>query len=1012
MQIQKIAFKNINNLKGEHSIDFSSTPLRDAGMFAIVGPTGSGKSTLLDVITLALFNKIPRFKKALTKSEMQGSGSVITRHTNDAFASVDYIIKNQLYTSKWEVSKTRTGNLKDYHMDIYSHASGSYLDLKKSEVPSRNMRIIGLDYDQFIKSIILSQGQFAKFLKADKNERGLLLENITGSKIYRTIGVKAFEKNKAIKEQIERHKERQEDIITLSVEERNSITELLAQSEETLKAANIKIKALTELKQVKSELQTNQANLNKQEHSYKVLLERIRDFKRQEQRLSIHEKASPHLENLGIYNMSVYQLNLLGGQLSEYQSKIDNAKKHLANVVNEMAELTQETVNEGNFHTVMQAFESKVNNLDNELKNIKANGAEIRQQVNTAVSSSKSKTADLLSATIKPKEATHVISTQMSTLSTIIKQNGFNLEDDILSINKDIEKDKELLSGLKVLAEKYLAHNDKKSKLETVKKQLSEHLKNLETHTATSKKLTQTITELKKLKEKLDKQRAEAIKLFDLADHRKELVSGDPCPLCGSPEHPYGNHIEDKRDGYEIEINKTSALINKQEDQLKQKEAQIAESKVGQQTCQQQQEALTLELKSDKETLDQLSNTYKIDLANPTQLSTSIEGTTKQITQKDLVLQSIVEYKEIEALQRDYKKLETIARQYVDISNKRQQLFKGPSISAVCNDLQNKYTDCTTIIVTNQQSITENQKKRKNDQKILDIVTKKLGPVATQLGAKNITELKSLILQDGEVSNIKTKKEQLATQKTKLETEIKTLAESIASLIKKDTKGLSQLEQISLDLAQQEKAKEELITNMGALNEQIKQDDANKKRAQTFQKELDQLRTEQEKWALLNKIIGDATGNKFANFAQGLTLQNLIVLANKRLNKLSERYLLCKPEDEGLLQVIDVYQGSTKRAVNTLSGGESFMVSLALALSLSDMASKNVALDSLFIDEGFGTLDPATLETAMDTLEKLQTESQKTVGVISHVEALKERISVQIQLKKNAQGYSKIEVVS
>ena len=158
----------------------------------------------------------------------------------------------------------------------------------------------------------------------------------------------------------------------------------------------------------------------------------------------------------------------------------------------------------------------------------------------------------------------------------------------------------------------------------------------------------------------------------------------------------------------------------------------------------------------------------------------------------------------------------------------------------------------------------------------------------------------------------------------------------------------------------------------------------------------------------MNKIIGDATGNKFANFAQGLTLQNLLVFTNKRLLKLSDRYLLDQPGDDGSLRVIDQYQGNIQRAVSTLSGGETFLISLALALSLSDMASRNVALESLFIDEGFGTLDQDTLDVALSTLEKLQSDSQKTVGVISHVEALKERISVQIKLSKNAQGYSKI----
>jgi exonuclease SbcC len=179
-----------------------------------------------------------------------------------------------------------------------------------------------------------------------------------------------------------------------------------------------------------------------------------------------------------------------------------------------------------------------------------------------------------------------------------------------------------------------------------------------------------------------------------------------------------------------------------------------------------------------------------------------------------------------------------------------------------------------------------------------------------------------------------------------------------------------------------------------------------------YKKELDALNKEKEKWGLLSKYIGDATGNKFANFAQGLTLQNLLVLANHRLKELSERYLLIKPENDGPLMIMDQYQGNITRAVNTLSGGESFIISLALALSLSDMASKNISIESLFIDEGFGTLDAETLEVAMNTLDRLQTESQKTIGIISHIATIKERINVQIQLEKNSQGYSQIKFVS
>lgn len=218
------------------------------------------------------------------------------------------------------------------------------------------------------------------------------------------------------------------------------------------------------------------------------------------------------------------------------------------------------------------------------------------------------------------------------------------------------------------------------------------------------------------------------------------------------------------------------------------------------------------------------------------------------------------------------------------------------------------------------------------------------------------------------------------------------------------------MEKLSAELVEQEKIKDKTNVRIGEITNQLKNDEENKKRQNEQIAEQENLKKEFEKWDLLAKMIGDANGNKFANFSQGLTLQNLLVYANLRLRNLSDRYLLDKPKDGGPLRIVDQYQGNTHRAVSTLSGGESFLISLALALSLSDMASRNVSLESLFIDEGFGTLDQETLDVAMNTLEKLQSEDQKMVGVISHVEALKERINVQIRLEKNAQGFSEITI--
>ncbi|MBU2224674.1 MAG: exonuclease subunit SbcC, partial [Gammaproteobacteria bacterium] len=162
-------------------------------------------------------------------------------------------------------------------------------------------------------------------------------------------------------------------------------------------------------------------------------------------------------------------------------------------------------------------------------------------------------------------------------------------------------------------------------------------------------------------------------------------------------------------------------------------------------------------------------------------------------------------------------------------------------------------------------------------------------------------------------------------------------------------------------------------------------------------------------WQKLNTLIGSANGDKYRRFAQGLTLQQLIVLANRQLDKLHSRYQLARKADSELeLWVLDSWQADAVRDTKTLSGGESFLVSLALALALSDLVSHKTRIESLFLDEGFGTLDPDTLETALAALDSLQS-SGKMIGIISHVEALKERIPVQIKVQKQAgSGWSQL----
>lgn len=212
---------------------------------------------------------------------------------------------------------------------------------------------------------------------------------------------------------------------------------------------------------------------------------------------------------------------------------------------------------------------------------------------------------------------------------------------------------------------------------------------------------------------------------------------------------------------------------------------------------------------------------------------------------------------------------------------------------------------------------------------------------------------------------------------------------------------VTDLEELVLLVEQIENQRQLLNRHWGEVANKIAEEEERRKQAQTSAEALRLLREEVVHLERLNYLIGSADGAKFRRFAQSLTLDHLVYLANQRLNLLHRRYQLKRQEDALSLAVVDAWQANSSRDTRTLSGGESFLVSLALALALSDLVSHKTSIDSLFLDEGFGTLDSETLESALDALDNLHS-SGKTIGIISHISALKERIPVQIKLTKQS----------
>jgi exonuclease SbcC len=265
------------------------------------------------------------------------------------------------------------------------------------------------------------------------------------------------------------------------------------------------------------------------------------------------------------------------------------------------------------------------------------------------------------------------------------------------------------------------------------------------------------------------------------------------------------------------------------------------------------------------------------------------------------------------------------------------------------------------------------------------------------------------LLSDAQQTSLQQLKNQLEQALTEARA-LKAASEQAVSQLQAEPPSPFNPEQLAEQLQLLLRQIKALNERQGELRAQLQGDQQRRASQQALLAQISRQQADYDLWQQLNSLIGAADGAKYRKFAQGLTLDHLVYLANQQLQRLHGRYQLARRSSGELeLEVVDTWQGDVVRDCKTLSGGESFLVSLALALALSDLVSHKTSIDSLFLDEGFGTLDGETLEVALDALDALNA-SGKMIGVISHVEALKERIAVQLKVHKSVGlGYSALD---
>lgn len=1010
MRILRIRLKNINSLRGEHTVHFDASPLREAGLFGIVGATGSGKSTLLDCITLALYGKVPRMG-AVTKTSLDKGGVILTRHEKEALAEVVYSSKRGVFTAQWSVSKTRNNTFRDIDMKVFNEA-GELLTEKASTAPEVNTVNIGLDYDQFMKSILLSQGEFAKFLQSDKNKRAELLEKITGTKVFRHLGIKAFAA----------YRKRQEEIDIKEQLIRKIGMDVLDEERRAALQAEIQdVAAALQQLQLDWDLAKKRLDLKLRLAALQNKLSALQQGIGQDEKalLLFDQESGEQLRNYDLlfpFRERLVEQERLTQQVEAGRLEVEGRTKDITLLDGRIAEMVEElgrwlgrSLSTEEYVMVLRNHRDEVRDLQQRSEGAKQSLAERYKRI-TAILQQPGFVHE--KGLFKPKEfntlwldaLTLQIETRQLRYDNLLLQYGWK-PDALKTLSAQVTATLADLAQLKVEVRTYLQQHQ----------QLKQAEARLQDWEAQYQKI-----DLPGLKIVLDEaeadvnqarqQREQMLEAKKLDALRPQLKDGEPCPLCGATHHPYVHQFAQDLiqtvDAYEAARKKLD------EQQRQWKEAVLHESKL--KDAVDRECGLCEELRNSQQSVGATIEQYKARLRLD-KIQTE-EKVNELINAEQEKLQMIDECVQFEQWKPQAMQLQAEVtaydHQYADWVGLQEQLntkYTGSDIEKDCREreermqvmLRDRHTAAEQKIVAEKRMAEQSQ--------LLQALTGSLESTLTPLGFKGLEDAKLKLISEQEQKQLVAKQQNLLRQIAARKAEWKGLQEQWEL----DSAG----DDAALTAEAQELEVGRLKVEVGRLVQQLDEkrailmgDEQRQQQMAGYHAERKQLLDAIRPWEMLNKLIGDATGNKFNNKAQELTLQHLLILANQRMKLLHSRYQLLEPQGDDDLRVADGYMGGEVRTVKSLSGGETFMLSLALALGLSDLASRDIKIESLFVDEGFGSLDPETLEEAMSTLEQLQNESNKMVGIISHVESLKERIYTQIRLEKGNSGFSTLTI--
>ncbi|MCR5322951.1 MAG: AAA family ATPase [Lachnospiraceae bacterium] len=1020
MKILKLIFENINSYEGKVEIDFTDPGiLKGNNQFVICGPMGSGKSTILDAITLALFGSTARLGR-LTTSSGDVSKELINKHSGYCKSEVIYSCSKGKYESVFELHKAydrADGNIRTPQCAIYKiigdEKSKTLLDSTTTDkLQKKTEEIIGLNYEQFIRCILIPQGEFDRFLTSDEREKAGILAKLSHTEHYRKAAEILNNKALQINREYNELKNRRDAIHVMNDEERKAAEEEqetlkkdISEQEEKLNELDVKINWKKQLEDSENECLEAKNELDKVNSGQAVYEEKTAELK------NAKKAEDCEIEFLNL-DKCVKEQERVKEDIKNAEAKLkgQNEAKAEAEVIS--GQKTSELEQKKNEKEKQKELWNKVRELDKEIYAAKGSRDE------------KKKASDKANSNLEEKRKQY-------------NNNG--------KLVNDYERQ---VTDLK----EYLDKNSADANLEVTLAAFAEKKKLWKT---ADTKYIKSCEQEKEYQDKLNRLNVENAALVKERDEisnnlrklvnskyllvagilRRDLKPGDCCPVCGKSFSPADNngqfeehtHLNTDLDGEQeqvaTDISNMHDSLEKLEDRIREKEKEISAAE------------------------NNLNNSKTTAAQAKSEIAAACSEFNSLLKDWNIQVPENVSEKELDDLNRllsDKNKAYSDNKKDHDLMEKKSDDLKAEMRGINLEELQNNYDEAVSafneaddkyrklsderkVLFGDQDvdkaekafddSLNEMEKGKEKAKKDLEDIIREI--TATQASIDGYQkradelntqqkELEKELRDKMEKNQFSTKEVFLACRRSKaviseLERDIKdydtkkTEAETSYNNAKEKHEKIRNqsltdetMDALNAQKGGLENSKKENSEKIGGLKNRLEQDDNNKKAWNDADAQLQKIGEEEIIYKRINEMLGKKDGSDFEVFVQGIAMRSLLEKANSYLSSIIPKYRLVQKEENSIEFFVYETMGDLteiKRELSNFSGGEKFIISLSLALAMAEFAGQNGDVECIFLDEGFGTLSGDPLIDAINALKKLSSTG-KMLGIITHIEAV------------------------